>query len=283
MNGEDVRARTVYAALRGHDGKVYSLLKGGLSNATYLVDGQEVLRIKMPSDPAFYDSLNEKKALENMTPLGLSPKLLAFDLKTGDMVTAFVKGAPFLQPESDPSLLMLLGKTIAIYQKLPQTIKPFAAEKRLAFYKDQTGSKDSLPNEGKIRSAFASLCEQEPLVYAHNDLVTGNLLLDDVKKGLCLLDYEFAGLNIPYFDLASLLSENDLRKSQQIETLLRGYLGQEPTDEDLQTLRLVMAYEDILWYYWALARYRETKKAIYLQIAFDKADYLDQDERSLSL
>lgn len=199
------------------------------------------------------------------------------------MVTAFVKGTSFLTRASDGLILSSLGATIRLYQGLSAALPPFDAETRLAAYKEEAQEKDDLPGEGVIRSNFGALQKKAPLVYAHNDLVASNLLLDESKKGLCLLDYEFAGLNTPLFDLASLLSENDLRKPSQIETLLEGYLRQKPTEESIASLRLTMAYEDILWYYWALARYRESKKAIYLEIAFDKVDYLEKDSQGLNL
>jgi thiamine kinase-like enzyme len=57
-------------------------------------------------------------------------------------------------------------------------------------------------------------------VASHNDLVLGNLLLDD--SGLCLIDWEYSAMASPYWDLATLCNEAQLDR-QQSKRLLQAY------------------------------------------------------------
>ena len=70
-----------------------------------------------------------------------------------------------------------------------------------------------IKNESEIIFAAEKLYEKYPLVYAHNDLVKGNLLFKDEQ--LIVLDFEYAGLNISLFDIASFISENNLSNDEK--------------------------------------------------------------------
>ena len=104
-------------------------------------------------------------------------------------------------------------KTIGkIDNKIDFEFRPFD---RLSFYKDNSYDNLFIKDESEIVFAAEKLYEKYPLVYAHNDLVKGNLLFKD--KQLIVLDFEYAGLNISLFDIASFISENNLSKNDYVK------------------------------------------------------------------
>jgi thiamine kinase-like enzyme len=60
-----------------------------------------------------------------------------------------------------------------------------------------------------------------PLVFCHNDLVRRNFLDGGTVR---ILDWEYAGMNTPFFDLA-IVSENHQFTEEQEQMLLSSYFG----------------------------------------------------------
>ncbi len=69
------------------------------------------------------------------------------------------------------------------------------------------------------------------LVFGHNDLLAANIIDDGAR--LWLIDYDYAGLNSPLFDLANLASNNGFSDEAERE-MLALYFGRTP---DAATLR----------------------------------------------
>ena len=66
-------------------------------------------------------------------------------------------------------------------------------------------------------------------VFAHNDLLAGNLIDDGAR--LWLIDWEYAGFNTPLFDLGGLASNNGLSEAEETAMLSAYY--QAPPDAGL--------------------------------------------------
>ena len=62
-------------------------------------------------------------------------------------------------------------------------------------------------------------CGKEQIIFSHNDLNRQNILLN---KKYFFIDWEYASLNSPYFDLASIVSSYDLN-DDEIGYLFNGY------------------------------------------------------------
>ncbi|MFT5612262.1 MAG: thiamine kinase [Arenicella sp.] len=90
--------------------------------------------------------------------------------------------------------------------------------------------------------------DQTPLCICHNDLVLSNCLLDDGKA--LLLDWEFAQINNPWFDLASIIYYWQLNATQS-----RAFLAANHTDLEEQhqqpifyAAQCAVLWLDILWH-----------------------------------
>ena len=79
-------------------------------------------------------------------------------------------------------------------------------------------------------------------------------------------DFEYAGLNISLFDIASFISENNLSKNEK-EYFLSQF--ENINKKDVQTM---INFENILWYYWASYMYKLTNKQIFNIIKSEDLD-----------
>jgi len=76
-------------------------------------------------------------------------------------------------------------------------------------------------------------------VASHNDLVLGNLLLEDSR--LCIIDWEYSAMASPYWDLATLCNEARLDRQQSIRLLQAYCVGGEAMKEST-----LFDYRDLL-------------------------------------
>ena len=86
-----------------------------------------------------------------------------------------------------------------------------------------------------------------PIVFCHNDLVKENCLFDTRKAWL--IDWEFAQLNSPWFDLGSIVLYFKLSPSQT-NNLLAHYFGHEQFEASsriTQLAQLCVLWCDLLW------------------------------------
>lgn len=248
----------LYTKLTGKKAKAMSLLQGGYSNRTFLINGTDVLRVKGGSDPFFYKAKEEGRILKALSR-ETAPRPLSFDENTGDMVSEYLEGSKeFLGPETDEKNLLKAEDAIRKLHETKGDFVPFDLWGRMKKYQSLSGEAmmmDVPHLQERINSMFAG----ERMVLCHNDLVRGNVLLKKDGK-VALIDFEFAGMNYPEFDLASLYSENGLPPE-----LLKKHL--EKTDEKT---RLLIRAANRLWYYWALCRYKETGRTDFRLIAESK-------------
>lgn len=76
------------------------------------------------------------------------------------------------------------------YYRYEATIKPFAALKEEYNFLYKKFSKSG-----------------SPVVYAHNDLLIGNILYDEKKNSVTFIDFEYTAYNYQAFDIANHFAE----------------------------------------------------------------------------
>lgn len=238
-------------------------LKDGTSNDTYLINARYVYRKKKESDFPFFSPLQEEAILKRIQVIGIAPKQIAYDVKTGDKVEGYLSDARFFDGSIED--LKLYAALLKKLHSLPSDgIAPFSVKERYDYYK--TKSQEDL-GEGDLYNKIAPLLEGKQVI-CHNDLWQGNMLIKNGKP--YLIDFEFAGANSPVFDLASTLSENKITDKDRIEIFLREYFGKEDIEKEYQSVKRVMKFEDALWFYWAKCRYIGTGKEHFLEIMKNK-------------
>jgi thiamine kinase-like enzyme len=76
----------------------------------------------------------------------------------------------------------------------------------------------------------------------HNDLLAGNIIRAQ-DAGVMIVDWEYAGMGDPRFDLGNLSVNNSFAEPDD-ERLLRAYLGAPPSDRERAALKLMRVLSD---------------------------------------
>jgi thiamine kinase-like enzyme len=261
----------LYQKITNENARSVRYLSDGFNNASYLINEEKVFRLKKMSDTPFYSTKNEGKILNLIAPNRIGPKLFYFDYQTGNMIDRYVKGDQrFLGESVDIKDLKALAGVLRRLHSVKGCSSLFYPEQRYDAYKARSGVSLDESKEKEIREKFLSFYSKEPLVLCHNDLVKGNVIIDPASRQIVLIDFEFAGLNSPYFDLASVLSENQIYDFAKDEAFVEAYFGKNCSLLDKKKTAITMAYQDYLWFYWASCRCKETGAKDFKAIADGK-------------
>ncbi len=115
-------------------------------------------------------------------------------------------------------------------------------------------------------------CDEKDKVLCHNDLTPGNFLFTPNK--LYLIDWEYAGMNDPIFDVVSFLNENDLYDTKYKRIFLNEYFKNEKYNEG--DLDLWNDFQNLMWCAWANMLYDQRPDQIYVHIAKYKMQRLEK-------
>ena len=250
------------------------LLNLGLSNLNYLLGNKAVFKI--PYDSQFIFLNQGQIDFQNQaSQVFIAPRVLDYNLKKGYLITEYLKDYKPISA-SDINLIQIKNiikclKTIHSF-KIPSLDK-LDYVKLLDFFR--------LKVSPRKRFYFAalensSLLEVNPEP-SHFDLVSGNILTDS-QSDIKIIDFEMSISAPEYFDLTSLLFENDF--SEEIrKTIVDIYFASdtEKKAEYLSHQDELAAIADLLWYHWALARSiscSEDKKESYIKISESKKEDL---------
>jgi thiamine kinase-like enzyme len=232
MQADDERI-TSLPCWKGH--AAISILKGGLSNANYLVRdeaGEHVVRFGV--DYPFHHVFRERELMVARAAhaAGFAPEVQY--AAPGVTVTQFL-GARTYNGDDVRANATSVGKLIRrFHDEMPErvtgpgfmfwvfhVIRDYAATLRAA------GSPhvSSLPRLLAEARVFEAVQVPLPVVFGHNDLLPGNFLDDGTR--LWLIDFEYAGFNTCMFDLAGAAS-NAQMTDDECQELLTSYFGDKP-------------------------------------------------------
>jgi aminoglycoside phosphotransferase len=138
---------------------------------------------------------------------GIAPRIELFDRKRGCMIMPFVEGTH--RRKLDEEALGRLTDTIALLHH------------RLVYEESPLDLAHTLKSQERhIHEALDVISHYpETLAVCHNDLNPRNLIWHDDR--LCLLDFEYAGVNDRYFDLAAVSVEFSLCEEAECFMLQR--------------------------------------------------------------
>ncbi len=265
------KAKEYYRLFKGGEPNIIAPYLGGLGNVVVRLD-DIVVRLKKENHLCFYDQNNERIALYETSLASLSPEIIFFDITNFAIVYRHFDGHPYLTKDTSERELIKAGLFIKMLHSLPTNgLKPFDAKKRFDVYRYFANVPSPFDQEKKLRERIETNISSEKMVFSHNDIVRGNLLEENERGKLSLIDFEYAGTNNEMFDIASLLSENSIEKLEQKKAFLLGYF-ENVTDLHLKKCNDYILYEDLLWYYWAIAKYRDSRDDSFLSIAKEKKE-----------
>jgi thiamine kinase-like enzyme len=223
-------------------------LEGGITNRNFRVRfgaGDYVLRLP-GKDTALLgiDRTAERIANQAAAGLGIAPAVAAGDERS--LVTQFVVCEPIdadrLRADPTPVARALRAfhdcrVTLPTRFWVPELLEDYAA-----IVAERGGVLPrGYPSAREVAARIAAALPLTEPVPCHNDLLPANLLR--VPGGVMLVDWEYAGMGHPLFDLGNLAVNNEFDDPAE-ERLLEAYLGAPPAPAPRAALKLMRIMSD---------------------------------------
>jgi thiamine kinase-like enzyme len=227
-----------------------SPLEGGITNRNFkVVFGGEpyVLRLHGKETELLGISREaERQANEAAAQLGIAPPVAG--VFEGGLVTRYLECAP-LEPRELAARVEEVGRALrAFHDSATELEARFWVPDLLSDYARIALERGAVLPEGygqaqRIAGEIGAALGEQALRPCHNDLLPGNLLREREEDRIMIVDWEYAGMGHPWFDLGNLSVNNDFDPDTD-ERLLRAYLQAEPTARDRARLALARLLSD---------------------------------------
>ncbi len=234
-------------------------LDGGFTNSNYRVGlggTSYVVRVcGTNTDALGIDRHNECEATRIAAGLGIAPDVVAFLPDDDVLITRFITGAPLDDGElGDEPFLSQIARMLRTLHGGPPFRATFDAFSIVVEHRDAI-----LQRGGSVPRQYADAARAADQIAAvlsgpdhvpvpcHNDLLSGNVLRDG--EHLSLVDWEYAGMNDRFFDLANLSVNNGLTPDEEAR-LLSVYFDEPPTERhraELSLMRIMSDFREAMW------------------------------------
>ena len=248
------------ASLACWSGPVYPQpLTGGLTNLNFVIeDGRERFVVRVADDIPIHGIMrfNELAASRAAHAAGVSPEVV--HAEPGALVLRFIDGETF--GEAEVRQANLEGRILPLLRRVHDDMPKYYRGPLLAFWVFQSmrgygivlreGNSrmvGELPRFTAINDELEAAVGSIRLVFGHNDLLAANFM-DDGKR-LWLIDWDYAGLNSPLFDLANLASNNGFSEAEE-DRLLEAYYEATVSDElrrQFKAMKCASLLREAMW------------------------------------
>lgn len=234
---------------------------GGLTNKNYkvLVDGELfVLRVPGNGTEEMISRSDEIRNAAYANEVGVDAELIYFNEKTGVKISRFIKEAETLTADAAKKQHNMT-KVCNILRKLHNYDKVMdndfdiygKIEKYEVLAKEANGKffDDYEEVKAKVYSLKSIMKELDAkLTPCHNDTLADNFIKSGEDK-MYLIDWEYAGMNDPMWDLAAHSVESEFNEDEE-ELLLRTYFQGEVEEKYKKRVLINKIYQDFLWSTW---------------------------------
>lgn len=256
-------------------------IPGGITNRNFVVrSGGEVSVARLCEERPLLgiDRRNEVVCQQAAASWGLAPEVIHHE--SGLLVTRFVAGrtltaADVREPEVLARLAALLRRLHGSWDALTGEVLsfcPFRAVRTYARSAARLGAERPVEIDDLLEDARRLSHRIAPFrpTLCHNDLLPANLI--DEGRRLWLVDWEYAGVGHPLFDLANLAANAGLDDDQEAD-LLAAYRGEvDPRERaEMRVFRAVSLLREALW---------ATIQAVASDINFDYRRYATEHYRA---
>ena len=234
---------------------------GGMTNKNYkvMIDDQNyVLRVPGNGTEKMISRVDEIKNAAFAHEIGVDADLIYFNEQTGIKISKFIEDAQTLSPEGAKKPYVM-KKICQLLNQLHQCGREM--ENEFNVY-EKIESYEQLLNELKgeyyedyqlIKQQVLQLKElmddlEIKLVPCHNDTLAENFIKDKHDQ-YYLIDWEYAGMNDPMWDVAAHCLENGFNSDEE-ELFLKTYFKQEPKEAYKTRVLINKIYQDFLWSLW---------------------------------
>lgn len=255
---------------------------GGLTNFNFKANvNGETLALRLPGEGT-EDMINRREeyiSTKLANELGIDSELLYFNEANGAKITRYIEGAETMNPDTikDHQNLTMIAELMHRLHTCQQDTKIIFDVFEMVSEYEQIISQHGLSlydDYSEIRETiFSYKAELETYniqrVPCHNDPLCENFVKG--KGRMYLIDWEYAGMNDPFWDLADISIEADLSNEDEL-FLLQQYQGKELTETHLRRMQMNKVFLDFLWCLWGIARSPYDHELIaYAQARYERA------------
>jgi thiamine kinase-like enzyme len=224
-------------------------LSGGITNRNFRVTlGRSEYVIRRPgkdTDLLGIDRTSERVATEAAASLGIAPGVAAS--VADSLVTRFIACAAVSARELTERVEEIAQSLRAFHDSAASLPTSFRVADLLEKYLNILRARSATPPSGYSEAAviatrIEAVLRAEPRP-CHNDLLAGNIIRAHDDGRMMIVDWEYAGMGDPRFDLGNLSINNEFDEATD-ERLLSAYYGERPSAAERAALRLMRMLSD---------------------------------------
>ena len=232
------------AALPLWDGKpIFEALPGGISNLSFVAtDRTGKYVVRLTRDFPFHNVYREREVAVARAAhaLGFAPEVV--HAEPGLMISRYID-AHALKPEA---VRKDIGRIVELLLRFHREMTAPIGDYVFDVFSVNRGYIRALfdPQWADLNDRLEAMQVDLPPVFAHHDLLAGNIL-DDGKR-LWLIDFEYSGSGSAMFDLANLSSNAGFCASARAE-LLAAYFGSGDYERAHRAMEAASLLREALW------------------------------------
>ena len=235
-------------------------LSGGITNRNFLVEAgglRERFVLRLAGNDTHLLGISrevEHAATVAAAGVGVGPEVVAFIRPEGYLVTRFIEGSPVSAEEvREPATLSRVADSLRRIHRGPPIPGLFIPLRIVEAYRALAEARGvRIPVEYELaatigrRIELACLADPVELRPCHNDLLNANFIDDGAR--IRIVDWEYAGMGDPYFDLGNFSVNHDLGPDDDAN-LLGEYAGAVsiPRLARLTAMRVVSDFREAMW------------------------------------
>ncbi len=222
-------------------------LLGGMSHLTYVIEIDHELytyRVIGKDGNLFVNRHLEFENIKRVEPLNLNNETVYFDESTGEKAAKFVEGTVLSTVDYHPYLKDVAAMLKKLHHSGIEPTSDYGLLERLELYETYTEKRSELYLDLKKKWVDMYLNERlgMPKVFCHNDAQRSNIVIG--KDQIYLLDWEYAGSNEFYYDIASF---GNVKFEDALE-LLDVYLEKKATKKEQDMVRFYRMFQALQWH-----------------------------------
>ncbi len=237
-----------------------TVLSGGITNRNFLVtlaDRRDRYVIRLAGNDTHLLGISrevEHAATVAAAGVGVGPEVVAFIRPEGYLVTRFIEGGPVSdEAVRQPRTLERVAQSLRRIHDGPAIPGLFVPLRIVEAYRALAMARGvRIPAEYDLASAIGRrielACLSNPIELrpCHNDLLNANFIDDGAR--IRIVDWEYAGMGDPFFDLGNFSINHELTPDEDAH-LLGAYEGPAHVDHlaRLTLMRVVSDFREAMW------------------------------------
>ncbi len=238
-----------------------NVLKKGMTNRSFLftcLGKKYIMRIPGEGTNQLINRAQEMEIYQAISGKRICDDIIYINSQNGYKISVFLEGARVCDPNSENDIYMCMKCLRNFHELRIQVNHEFDIFKQIDFYEslwDGTSSvyKDYEKTKEKVFSLKAYIdAHIEKRVLTHIDAVPDNFLFvrnESGEEDVCLIDWEYAGMQDPHLDIA-MFCIYALYDKNQVECLINAYFPEGCSDEIRIKIFCYIAVGGLLWSNW---------------------------------